>query len=152
MAGVLASSCCVCRCQLNEAIGKGRHKKLRSCSKERPVWEQFAKECGCFGTIGLAFQRDTNSVLCYSCIERAKKLLKFQQQLTGLQKEMASILRCSTDDTREMDCSNTSTTLCTTSQQSQTPHRANQRVKRPKTATEPAKRPRASVRSTILQM
>ena len=44
MAGVMASSCCVCR-QLKEAVGKGRHKRLRSCSKEKSVWEQLAKEC-----------------------------------------------------------------------------------------------------------
>ena len=42
MAGVMASSCCVCRCQLKEVVGKGRHKRLRSCSKEKSVWQRNA--------------------------------------------------------------------------------------------------------------
>jgi len=94
----MASSCCICHCQLNAAKGKGWHEKVRSCLKERPVWEQFAKECGCFDTIERAFQHDTSAFLYYSYIERAKKLVEFQQQLNGQKKEMATILGCSVSD------------------------------------------------------
>jgi len=100
MAGIMASSCCVCRCQLSEVIGKGRHKRLRCCSKEKMVWEQFANQCNCFAAFQPAFAEDC-AVLCYSCIEEAKKLDKFKCQLIGLKKEMADVLGCVAEPTTE---------------------------------------------------
>ena len=150
MAGVMASSCCVCRCQLKEAVGKGRHKRLCSCSKEKSVWEQLAKECECFDTIKLAFYED-NAVLCYSCIERAKKLDKFVYQWTKQRKEMASILGCSVNDSdSEMD--DTTTLPHTASQQPPTPQRTSRRTKRSRATTEPAKKPRTSVSITACEV
>ena len=75
---------------MSEVIGKGRHKRLRSCSKERMVWEQFANQCNRFATFQPTFAEDC-AFLCYSCI---KKLDKFERQLIGLKKEMADILGC----------------------------------------------------------
>jgi len=97
-------------------------------------------------------QRDTSAFLCYSCIERAKKLVEFQQQLTGQKKEMATILGCGVRDTdgglSKWIIIAMIVLPCTLLHNR--PHRASQRIKTPKTATEPAKISKASVRYTTL--
>ena len=142
MAGIMASSCCVCRCQLSEVIGKGRHKRLRCCSKEKMVWEQFANQRNCFAAFQLAFAEDC-AVFCYSCIEEAKKLDKFKCQLIGLKKEMADVLGCVPND---LDNVAEPTTEQTQGDHISATHKRINRPKRSKGATEPAKKPRVSVR------
>ena len=81
-------------------------------------------------------------VLCYSCIEKAKKLDKFEYQLIALKKEMADILGCGPND---LDNVAEPTTEQTQGDHiSATPKRIN-RPKRSKGAMEPAKKPRVSV-------
>jgi len=105
-------------------------------------WEQFSNYCNCFSTFQPAFAEDC-AVLCCSCIEKAKKLDKFERQLIGLKKEMADILGCGPND---LDNVAEPTTEQTQGDHiSATPKRIN-RPKRSKGATEPARKPRVSVR------
>ena len=57
-------------------LGKGQHKRLYSCYKERTVLEQLANQC----TIKSVLQFDepafAEDCVLYSCVEKTKKLSK----------------------------------------------------------------------------
>jgi len=79
-----------------------------------------------------------SAVLCYSCIEKAKKLDKFQGQLIRLKQDMADALGCSHNDVDSVTEHNHNSALPGASQ---TPQRVNRRTsERSKSATEPAKK------------
>ena len=141
VAGVTASSscCCLCHCTLETAKGQGRHKKFngRSCASVKAIWQLFAAECDCVQEIQRSF-RDELAIICYSCISKANKFDKLQQQLLQLKEEMANILGCNVPAASAQG----------SSPQPQTP----QRKKRPRAPAQSSKRARASVRCSCIYL
>lgn len=80
-------------------------------------------ECDCYNMVQQAFNSNS-ATLCYSCIGKASKFGKLQDQLCQLKEEMASVLRRN---------------LVTTDS-------AQPRIKRP---AQPSKRARVSVRQLV---
>ena len=82
-------SCCLCRVDLDKCKGKTRHKRLfgESCTQEKQKLEECIRE-----NFSGAKNFDKDSVICYECLQKLGKMIKYEKEIQDLEKEIVKFL------------------------------------------------------------
>ena len=83
---------CLCTCDLSTSKGKTHRKRLSLCTQEvTKLQECFLETCD--GSIHDYSEFSDDSVLCYQCLPKLGKLVKYEKETSEIKQQISSFLQ-----------------------------------------------------------